>query len=186
MRFLFVSSVPLFAIGAALCIGCGGDKPADAKAPTGQAPAADTGTPVAVKPPTPETVPNRGDSAGIRISEEIRQKCGIDDSEAFFAFDSRALRENDRIPLDKVAVCFISGPLAGRALRLVGHADPRGTPDYNMRLGHERADTVKAYLVKRSMDTAKVDATSRGAEDAVGTDEIGFAKDRRVDVMLGQ
>ena len=73
----------------------------------------------------------------------------------------------------------------GRALRLVGHCDPRGPADYNMLLGHRRADSVAGYLEDRGMQSANAETTSRGAEDATGTDEATWAKDRRVDVMLG-
>jgi outer membrane protein OmpA-like peptidoglycan-associated protein len=43
---------------------------------------------------------------------------------------------------------------------------------------------VQGYLVSAGMTKDKVDSTTRGADDAVGKDEVGWAKDRRVDVML--
>jgi len=190
MKPLFAFSRPLALVAsvlpALLSVACGGDKPADPKVPQTN-PTATTNDATTLKPPTPENVPNKpdGSTSGVRISEEIRKKCGIDDSEAHFAFDSSVVRTTDRGPLDKVAVCFTTGPLAGRRLRLVGHADPSGGHEYNMRLGHLRADSVKGYLGSK-MDREKVETTSRGDEDAEGKDEVGWAKDRRVDVMLGQ
>lgn len=181
---LVPTAMAIFA--TALGVACGGDKPADPKTPGNTTATTSTATTApTLRPPTPENVPNTEKASGVRISEEIRKKCGITDEEAYFAFDSSSLRTDDKGPLDKVAVCFTTGPLAGRALRLVGHADPRGPKDYNMRLGHQRADAVKGYLDQK-MAKEKVESSSRGDEDAEGKEEVGYAKDRRVDVMLGQ
>jgi peptidoglycan-associated lipoprotein len=85
-----------------------------------------------------------------------------------------------------VARCFTSGPLKGRILKVVGHADPRGETEYNFVLGNSRADAVGGFLRSKGMDNAKVATTSRGELDATGTDESGWARDRRVDLLLGQ
>jgi outer membrane protein OmpA-like peptidoglycan-associated protein len=55
-----------------------------------------------------------------------------------------------------------------------------------MTLGQSRADSVKGYMLGQGMDKAKTDSSSRGAMDATGTDEPTWARDRRVDMMLGQ
>ena len=70
-------------------------------------------------------------------------------------------------------------------MRLVGHADPRGDEEYNMVLGGRRADNVKAAIAGAGLDSAKMATTSRGEMDATGTDEAGWERDRRVDIMLG-
>jgi peptidoglycan-associated lipoprotein len=67
----------------------------------------------------------------------------------------------------------------------IGHADPRGTEDYNMALVGRRADNVKLLIVDESMNENRVSTTSRGEMDATGTDEASWAKDRSVDVKLG-
>jgi peptidoglycan-associated lipoprotein len=131
-------------------------------------------------PPSP--APTTGN---ISISADIRSSCGISDHDAYFPYDSATLETQDVAPLTALARCFSSGPLAGRAIRLVGHADPRGPDDYNMQLGLRRADSVEHYLDRHGVERQHVDTSSRGAADATGTDEAGWAKDRRVDVMLG-
>jgi peptidoglycan-associated lipoprotein len=158
---------------------CGGAKPAEPVTPasvTGPT-AQSQQAPKAPAPPAPPT--------NVAISDEIRSKCGISDADAYFPFDSAHVTANDRTPLDLVARCFTSGPLSGRSVKLVGRADPRGESDYNMTLGQSRADAVGTYLSVRGMDKGKTQSTSRGAMDAAGTDESGWQKDRRVDVMLG-
>ena len=155
--------------------GCGGSPPPPAAAAT-KAP------PPPVTAPAP---PNTPTASNVAISEDIRRACGIPDTDAYFTFDSSRITSKDQSPLDRVATCFKSGPLKGRSMRLVGHADPRGATEYNVTLGQARADAVAQYVDARGLERAKTPTTSRGAMDAVGTDEGGWAHDRRVDVELG-
>jgi peptidoglycan-associated lipoprotein len=146
--------------------------------------------PPAPAPAEPVAPPQKaGDDGGrgdIQIDPEIKKACGITDAEAYFAFDSANIREPDRVVLKKLAVCFSTGPLAGRQMRLVGHADPRGDEEYNRVLGQRRADNVKGAIASQGLDSAKMVTTSRGEDDATGTDENTWSRDRRVDIMLGQ
>jgi peptidoglycan-associated lipoprotein len=153
-------------------------KPAAVTATGGAAPDAAPATPV-----TPKTVPNTDTATGVHVDDKIRKACGISDDDAYFAYDSANLGAGDRRVLGLIVTCFERGPLAGRGLRLVGHADPRGPEDYNVALGMRRAQSVEGYLVREGLDKAKVDTSSRGALDAQGTDETGWAKDRRVDML---
>jgi peptidoglycan-associated lipoprotein len=162
---------------------CGDDKPA--------AKTAADAKPVASSAPTstnrlPQQPPDSPSASALRISDEIVKACGISDPNAYFAFDSANLRPDDAALLQQVATCFSTGPLKGKTMKLVGHADPRGGSDYNMTLGQSRADAVASYMVSKGMDRTKTLPTSRGAEDAAGTDEPSWARDRRVDMMLGQ
>ena len=141
-----------------------------------------TQEPVETPPPDTGKDPNR---STLNISDEIRRACGITDAEAYFGFDSANVRPSDRAVLRKLADCFTTGPLKGRQMRLVGHADPRGDYDYNMVLGGKRAENVKRVIATEGMEAGRIDTTSRGEMDATGTDEATWAQDRRVDVVLG-
>lgn len=177
-----LSSLALLAV-VAPAIACGGDKPAvkDATA-AGTAPSAST----ASNPRLPPNPPNSPQASAVRISDEIVKACGISQPDAYFAFDSANIRPEDASVLAQLVTCFTTGPLKGRQIKFVGHADPRGGSDYNMTLGQSRADAVRDYIVSHGMDKTKTDSTSRGAMDATGTDEPSWARDRRVDIMLGQ
>jgi peptidoglycan-associated lipoprotein len=166
------------ACAATLVCACGGDKPPPVT------PASASPAPVAQSPQTNPS-PTPAPPSTIAISDEIRTRCGISDADAYFPFDSAHVTANDRTPLDQVLKCFTTGPLKGRIVKLVGRADPRGESDYNVTLGQSRADAVGSYLSIRGMDKSKAQSTSRGAMDASGTDEQGWQRDRRVDVMLG-
>ncbi len=156
-----------------------------------ESPPAATGGPVSqpVQPaPTPlQQLGNAKDpgKANIAISDEIRRACGINDAEAHFAYDSAHINARAREIIGKLARCFKDGPLTGKSMRLVGHADPRGDDEYNLALGGRRADSVKLTLIDSGLEQHRISATSRGEMDATGTDEAGWAEDRRVDVMLG-
>jgi peptidoglycan-associated lipoprotein len=166
---------------AAPFIACGGENP-PAKAP--EAPAPQPAAPTANHlPPQPPDSPT---ASALHISDEIVKSCGIKEPDAYFAFDSAHLRTEDAKVLQQVVTCFTTGALKGRTVKLVGHADPRGGSDYNMTLGQSRADSVAGYMVGQGMDKAKTESTSRGAMDASGTDEPTWARDRRVDMLLGQ
>jgi peptidoglycan-associated lipoprotein len=167
----------------AIASGCASDPPPPAAPPASG--------PTAAPPPPPPAADSQkpGDNpsqSNINISDEIRKACGITDTEAFFAYDSANVRAQDRAVLKKLADCFSTGPLKGRELRLVGHADPRGDDEYNMVLGGRRADNVKSAVTAQGLSAAKVATTSRGKLDATGSDEAGWQKDRRVDVLLGK
>ncbi len=139
-------------------------------------------------PPPPPEAPKAddGSKAAVNISEDIRRACGISEAEAKFDFDSASIRQGDAPVLDKLAQCFSTGALAGRSMRLVGHADPRGDEEYNLVLGGRRSDAVKKYLLGAGLKDAQAQTTSRGEMDAEGTDESSWANDRRVDVVLVQ
>jgi peptidoglycan-associated lipoprotein len=181
MNKVLSSLVLLLAVAPA--IACGGDKASvkDANA-ANTAPAATT----ASGPRLPPNPPNSPQASAVRISDEIIKACGISEPDAYFAFDSANVRPDDANVLGQLVTCFTTGPLKGRQLKLVGHADPRGGSDYNMTLGQSRADAVKQYILDHGMDKSKTDSTSRGAMDATGTDEPSWARDRRVDILLGQ
>lgn len=165
----------------ALTLGaCAGEKQLHSQAPIA-APAAALGhtnlQPIA-------KVANTPTASNVSISEEVLRACNLPDADAYFPFDSAHLTTFDRTSLDSLAKCFTSGPMSGRKMHLVGHADPRGAAQYNMTLGQSRADSVAAFLVAQGVARANATATSRGAMDATGLNETGWAHDRRVDVLL--
>lgn len=173
-----------FAVVAALVVGCGGSKKPAEEPPTDKAAIATGKEDFKVEKPSEKTVPNTPTASGINISDEILKACGIDAAEAYFAFDSAKIASAG--PLDKIAVCFKTGPLKGRVMKLIGHADPRGDADYNVQLGLSRADSVAKYLLDKGLDKKQATTTSRGAMDAKGTDEASWALDRRVDMVLAE
>jgi len=164
-------------------IGCSKDKPATvATVPTAPpaGPAQQAG-PEQVKNDLPV-------SHGLAVSPDILAACNIKatTTSPTFDYDKEELSPEDRTVLDQIATCFMTGPMKGKALSLIGRADPRGTSEYNMGLGSRRAETVSSYLARLGVEKPQLAVTTRGALDATGTDEATWQQDRRVDLQLAR
>ena len=71
-------------------------------------------------------------------------------------------------------------------IRVEGHADERGTVDYNMALGQRRADAVKQHLVSGGVSSGRVSAVSLGEERpaASGHNESAWSQNRRAEISV--
>ena len=69
----------------------------------------------------------------------------------------------------------------GKRARIEGHADERGTREYNLALGERRANAAKNYLVSLGIDASRLTVVSYGKErpEALGSDENAWARNRR-------
>jgi peptidoglycan-associated lipoprotein len=140
--------------------------------------------------PQPQVTQDQKVSNNLAVSGDIASQCGIKPTASAanpkFDYDKDELTKDDRDVLDQIAQCLMSGPLKGKAVSLIGRADPRGTEEYNLGLGSRRASSVGTYLQHLGVGQPQLAVTTRGALDATGTDESGWAADRRVDVQLKQ
>jgi outer membrane protein OmpA-like peptidoglycan-associated protein len=173
----------MFVVGAAAC-----NHEKVAPATPSPAPSA---PPVNAAPAAPRNVTaNQKMSHTLAISGDIVQLCGIkatrSGSVPKFTFDKADLSDDDRNVLQQLANCMRTGPLQGKNVELLGRADPRGTQEYNLALGSRRALSVSDYLQGLGIDKVFLYQTTRGALDATGTDPVGWADDRRVDITLKQ
>ena len=69
-------------------------------------------------------------------------------------------------------------------ITLAGHADERGTREYNLALGQRRAETVSDYLVLNGISKNRITVKSYGEERpaVLGQDEKSYSKNRRVEI----
>jgi peptidoglycan-associated lipoprotein len=180
MKTIKVLSVIMFAGLAALESGCAHQ---DAIPPVVSAPYQEP--PVAT---TTITSAQANLASQLAVSDELTKACqlhfGDVDQAPKFSFDNSDVGTQDRAVLDQIATCVTSGPLQGRGLALVGRADPRGESEYNMALGQRRASSVSQYLAQLGVDSGKIDESSRGNLDAMGTTDETWQRDRRVDISL--
>ena len=100
-----------------------------------------------------------------------------------FDFDQAIVRRAAHAELDKHA-----SALAGDRylrVRVEGHADERGTREYNLALGERRADAVRAYLVSRGASNSQIEVISYGEEKPIasGKNERSWAANRRVELV---
>ncbi|MEY4590889.1 MAG: hypothetical protein RL497_2965 [Pseudomonadota bacterium] len=98
----------------------------------------------------------------------------------YFEFDSFVLTEQTRAALLAHAEYLKAAP---RSLRLEGHADERGSREYNMALGEKRAAAVKDFLASQGVSSA-VEVVSFGEEQPAekGHAEGSWSKNRRVEL----
>ena len=185
MKKLGPLAAVVFGAAATLAIsavGCGGDKK-PAETVTAPPPVA-----TVAPPPTTTAAPLKNDKMAVSVDDDIVKACNlkfenIEDAPKF-DYDSESLTQGEKNVLEAIAKCLTTGPLKGRTVDLVGRADPRGETEYNMTLGAKRARSVHSFLGGLGVPGDKLRDTSRGELDAIGKDEEGWRKDRRVDVRL--
>jgi peptidoglycan-associated lipoprotein len=96
-----------------------------------------------------------------------------------FDFDRSDLRDDARASLDaKIPILLANSNVT---IRIGGHADERGSSEYNLALGQRRAAAAKRYLVERGVAEGRVETTSFGEERPVCTEsnESCWAQNRR-------
>ncbi|SLN73311.1 peptidoglycan-associated lipoprotein Pal [Oceanibacterium hippocampi] len=97
----------------------------------------------------------------------------------FFDLDRYDLTPEARDTLQRQAAWLAANPQV--TLTVEGHADERGTREYNLALGDRRATSVKNYLVNLGVDPARLSTISYGKERpvALGSNEAAWAQNRR-------
>jgi peptidoglycan-associated lipoprotein len=101
-----------------------------------------------------------------------------------FEFDRDSLTDEAKAALDELAQALKANPQF--AITIEGHADERGTVEYNLALGEQRAQAAKTYLVALGVDASRVDTISYGEQRPVdpGKDELAWAINRRVHFLV--
>ena len=84
--------------------------------------------------------------------------------------------------LDSAIDKFVKNPSA--RIVISGHADERGTREYNLALGHQRASAVADYMVAKGIERLRVKKVSFGKERPLlkGSNEVAWSKNRRVEI----
>lgn len=97
----------------------------------------------------------------------------------YFDYDRYDVRSDFAQMLDAHAAFLRSNP--SYKVTVEGHADERGTPEYNIALGERRANAVKMYLQGKGVSGEQISIVSYGKEKpaVLGHDEAAYAKNRR-------
>jgi peptidoglycan-associated lipoprotein len=96
-----------------------------------------------------------------------------------FDYNEATIRGTDQTNLDRKAAIMQANP--GLRIRISGHADERGSDEYNLALGNRRAAAAQRYLQNKGIDASRIDVISYGEErplDNAGTEDA-FARNRR-------
>ena len=168
--------VTAVAFGAA----CGGSPPPEEPAPEP--------TPAPAPAPAPEPVDDSAERERLereRMAREAaeRARAVTADLAAMinFDYDQAAVRQADQETLDRKAAILLANPDV--RLRIAGHADERGSDEYNLALGNRRAAAAKRYLENKGVEGSRIEVVSFGEERPLnpGTDETAYAQNRRAE-----
>ena len=123
-----------------------------------------------------------------RIERETRGAREVLTEIVFFEYDSDEIGGEAEDKLRLKAAVLAANPNV--RLRIEGHADQRGSTEYNLALGQRRAEAVRAYLVNLGIDGGRLATISYGKERPLmeGEDEDAFARNRRAEfgIAAGQ
>src|SRR6188508_3315584 len=142
----------------------------DAPAPTPAPPAATTPAPPPPPPPAPREAPpaplTEDEIFARKSLEALNAEKPLTD--AFFALDSAQIGDDAKPGLQKNADWLKRWP--STKVMVEGHADSRGTAEYNLALGEKRANAVRAYLVNLGVAESRLTIVSKGKEAPVCSD----------------
>ena len=167
----FSSSLKFAALSAALVLGACTHKQ---EAVTTPPPPAAAPAP-APAPVTSSIIPGSAEERRVNVGVTVHS-----------ALDQYNVEEGDKALLGRQAAWLQKYPSV--RVTIEGHADERGTREYNLALGARRANAVKEYLVSQGVSTGRVETVSYGKERPICTtsDESCWAQNRRgVTIVTG-
>jgi peptidoglycan-associated lipoprotein len=184
----------VLAFALTLCSGCGGKRtPALANARPGEGGADAAGDGAATRGRTqpleegPDVRAIGGEGAsGSDIPGGAFTGEGGPLADIHFELDSAALSDEARATLEKHAL-WLQGQ-RGTRVTIEGHCDERGTVEYNLALGEQRARATRDYLVSLGVGQDRLRVVSFGKERplATGSDESSYAQNRRAHFAVGR
>ncbi|MBL8649550.1 MAG: peptidoglycan-associated lipoprotein Pal [Sphingopyxis sp.] len=143
-----------------------------------------------VLPPNPDGIDDGsgGNTGGNTVIPGSQQDFlnNVSSDRIFFGFDQYNVDAEDQATLASQAQ-WLQRNSAVRVL-LEGHADERGTRDYNIALGERRANAAKNYLASLGVDPSRIEVISYGKERPaeLGSTEEAYAKNRRAVTVVIQ
>jgi peptidoglycan-associated lipoprotein len=168
------SSLLMLLATAGFAVACGGKPKPEEPVPQAE--------PTPAPAPIPAPVSTSDDSAARMAREAAeRAKTLSADLAAMinFDYDQATIRQNDESTLDRKAAVLAANPNV--KLTVSGHADERGSDEYNLALGNRRAAAAKRFLQNKGIDASRIDVVSYGEERPLnaGHDETAYAQNRR-------
>jgi peptidoglycan-associated lipoprotein len=123
---------------------------------------------------------------GIRFEEAYKKVDGVTLSPVYFAFDSYALAPSEVVKIEQVAKHLLANET--QVLVVEGHCDARGSAEYNLALGENRAQSIRGHLVNLGVDAARLQTRSFGSEKPAmaGSGEDVWRLNRRGEFALYQ
>lgn len=132
-----------------------------------------------------ETTDAYGASRAGRLSGRVTggPSASIEERVVYFDFDSADIHADSRDVVEANARYLLENPSA--TIVLEGHADERGTREYNIALGERRAESVRRLMVAYGVAPQQIRIVSYGEERpaVAGYDESSYTLNRRVEIV---
>ena len=124
-----------------------------------------------------------GSNSGQLTQEQIRAQNALRQTVFYFDFDVAEFQPADRETLTYHARDLAANP--SKRLRLEGHADERGTREYNLALGERRANGILNYFIVNGAARSQIEVVSYGEErpEQSGQTETAYSRNRRVEIV---
>ncbi len=120
--------------------------------------------------------------ARAAAAEERMTRAALNTTVFYFDFDVSEFRAADRDVLSYHARDLAANP--SKRIRLEGHADERGTREYNLALGERRAEGILNYLIVSGAARRQIEVVSYGEEQPAdrGSNDRAYQQNRRVEI----
>jgi peptidoglycan-associated lipoprotein len=131
--------------------------------------------------PVPPPPPGSTEARDAEVTKAITADLG---NVIHFDYNEDAIKPEDRPILDRKAAILAANPAL--RIRVSGHADERGSDEYNLVLGNKRALAAKRYLESKGVNGSRIEITSFGEERPVdpSSNEAAWAKNRRAEFEI--
>ena len=141
----------------------------------------ESGSEVADSRPPAST--NTGSTSSQPTAEQIAREQALRTRVFYFDFDVSEFRPADRATLTFHARDLAADP--NKRVRLEGHADERGTREYNLALGERRANGIRDFLIVNGASRSQLETVSFGEERPArsGTTNEAYQANRRVEII---
>jgi peptidoglycan-associated lipoprotein len=122
------------------------------------------------------------DLRGLSLEEQFQ----VFVKPVFFEFDSTVLTQESILTLDGNIRWLLRPENSGIRLLLEGHADERGSEEYNLALGDKRAQVVRDFLVDHGINPSRINTVSLGEERPFDhrKSEEAYALNRRTEFVF--
>jgi peptidoglycan-associated lipoprotein len=138
--------------------------------------------PSQAQPQQQAATPVRDDSA--EREAEIRRAMAVLEQLVYFDYDEATIRPDAQEALAAKVPFLRSNP--NIRMRIEGHADERGSVEYNLALGMRRANAVRDYLTGFGLDASRFDTQSLGEDRPLvqGSSEAAWSQNRRAEFRV--
>ncbi|MEO6055834.1 MAG: peptidoglycan-associated lipoprotein Pal [Gemmatimonadales bacterium] len=177
------SSLMLVLATAGFAAACGGKPAPEEPAPEP--------TPAPVTTPAPPPVDDSAERDRMereRMAREAAERASAVKADLAaminFEYDQATVRTVDQASLDRKAAILAANPDV--RIQISGHADERGSDEYNLALGNRRAAAAKRYLENKGISGSRMEVVSYGEERPLsqGSDESSYAQNRRDEFQM--